>query len=121
MYTKSAGVPEIFDAGLHLFLKHIIRPPIQGHLITAVLNQIQFERDGYVINRSAVKGCVEVFLSLETDGSGMNVYKRELEPEFLKASKAFYQAEGIKLVELSDAPEYLRRVSQMNQYGSSRQ
>ena len=46
-----------------LFIEHIIRPPIQQHLIDAVLFQIQTERDGYVIDRTSVKGCVD-FLGL---------------------------------------------------------
>ncbi|KAJ6619719.1 Cullin-domain-containing protein [Mycena sp. CBHHK59/15] len=109
VYAKSADVPEIWDAGLNLFLKHIIRPPIKEHLVTAILNQIQFERDGYVVNRSAIKGCVDVFLTLE-DSTGLTVYKRDLEPALLRESKAFYEAEGIKLLQSCDASEYLLRV-----------
>ena len=110
MYTKTDNVPELRDAGLHLFLKHIIRPPIQDHLVTAILKQIQFERDGYSINRSPVKGCVEILLTLEVDDSGMTVYTRDLEPAFLRESEAFYKAEGAKLLEYCDAPEFLRKV-----------
>jgi cullin 3 len=114
VYTKTNHVPEIRDAGLHLFLKRIIRPPIQDHLIKAILNQIQFERDGYGINRSPVKGCVDVFLELEVDdGTGVTVYKRDLEPAVLRESEAFYRAEGQKLLEFCDAPEFLRRVGDL--------
>ncbi|KAF7374903.1 CULLIN-2 domain-containing protein [Mycena sanguinolenta] len=109
VYAKSAEVPEIWDAGLNLFLEHIIRPPIKQHLVTAILNQIQFERDGYVINRSAIKGCVDVFLTLE-DANGLTVYRRDLEPALLRESNTFYEAEGLKLLQSCDAPEYLRRV-----------
>lgn len=109
VYTKSANVPEIWDKGLLLFLKHIIRPPIDGHIVSAILNQIQTERDGFVINRSAVKGCVEVLLQL-SEPEGPSVYKRDLEPAFLKESKSFYRDEGEKLLETCSAPEYLSRV-----------
>ncbi|KAG5644385.1 hypothetical protein DXG03_008613 [Asterophora parasitica] len=110
VHTKSEKVPEICDAGLHLFLKHIIRPPIQQHIVTAILNQVRFERDGYSINRSPVKECVDVLSSLEVDDSSITVYKRDLEPAFLRESEAFYKAEGLKLVETCDAPEFLQRV-----------
>ncbi|TFK40341.1 Cullin [Crucibulum laeve] len=110
VYTKSANVPEIQVKGLELFLKHIIRPPIKDHLVTAILNQVRLERDGFVINRSAVKGCVDVFLSLHVDNSGVTVYKRDLEPAFLRESEGFYKAEGEKLLSSCDAPEFLRRV-----------
>ncbi|OJA13390.1 hypothetical protein AZE42_07598 [Rhizopogon vesiculosus] len=110
VYTKANDVPEIWDAGLDLFLKHIIRPPIQDHIISAVLSLIRIERDGYVISRSAVKECVDVLLRLSIEHDSKTVYKRDLEPAVLKASEIFYSAEGKHLLETCDAPEYLRRV-----------
>ncbi|KAH6913074.1 ubiquitin ligase SCF complex subunit Cullin, partial [Coprinopsis sp. MPI-PUGE-AT-0042] len=108
IYTKANNVPETWEKGLELFLKHIIRSPIKDHLVTAILNQIEFERDGHGINRSAVKGCVDVFLWLETPQS--TVYKQELEPVFLKESERFYKQESKTLLETCGAPEYLKRV-----------
>ncbi|KAG9315306.1 Cullin [Chiua virens] len=109
VYTKSNEVPEIWDAGLDLFLKCIIRPPIQDHVVSAVLTLIQIERDGYVISRSAVKEGVDVLLQLIVDQDGKTVYKRDLEPAILSASETFYKAEAQRLVSTCDAPEYLRR------------
>lgn len=113
VYTKSNDVPEIWDAGLELFLKCIVRPPIQDHVVSAVLTLIQIERDGFVISRSAVKECVDVLLQLVVDQDGKTVYKRDLEPEILSASEVFYKAEAQRLITTCDAPEYLRRVSLM--------
>ncbi|KAG2756581.1 Cullin-domain-containing protein [Suillus brevipes Sb2] len=110
VYTKANGVPEIWDAGLDIFLKHIIRPPIQDHVTSAILSLIQIERDGYVISRSVVKECVDVLLQLSVDHDAKTVYKRDLEPAVLTASETFYSAEGKRLLETCDAPEYLRRV-----------
>lgn len=109
VYTKSAEVPETWEAGLKAFLQNIIRSPIKDHVITAVLNQIEVERDGYVINRSAVKGCVDVLLSLQTDG-GATVYKHLLEPAVLKESQSYYEREGRRAVEECDAPGFLKKV-----------
>lgn len=109
MWTKDARLPEIVEKGRELFLKHIIRPPIQGHVQSAVLSLLRIERDGYVINRSSVTGCVDVLLQLN-DGSDLTVYKRHLEPVVLRESTAYYAAEGQRLLETCDAPEYLRRV-----------
>lgn len=111
VYAKSNDVPEIWDAGLDLFLKCIIRPPIQDHVVSAVLTLIQIERDGYVISRSAVKECVDVLLQLIVDHEGKSVYKKDLEPAILSASETFYKAEAQHLVSTCDGPEYLRRVS----------
>ncbi|KIK96146.1 hypothetical protein PAXRUDRAFT_826271 [Paxillus rubicundulus Ve08.2h10] len=110
VYTKSNDVPEIWDAGLDIFLEHIIRAPIQDHIVSAVLILIQIERDGYVINRSAVKECVDVLLDLAVDHNGKTVYKRDVEPAVLTASEAFYKVEAERLVTTCDASEYLRRV-----------
>jgi cullin 3 len=111
VYTKSAGVPEIWDEGLLLFIRHIIKPPIQDHLTAAVLVQIQTERNGFVISRSAVKGCVDVLLELQESLDTPDMYRRILEPVILKESEAFYKAEGEQLLEICDASEYLRRAS----------
>ena len=103
-------MPEIWDAGLQLFIEHIIHPPIQQHLIDAILFQIHTEREGYTINRSAVLGCVNVLLQL-SDTNNTTIYKRDLEPAVLRESEAFYRAEGENLLQTCDASEYLRRVS----------
>jgi cullin 3 len=117
VYTKTADVPETWSKGLELFLKHIIKSPIKGHLMTAILKQVKYERDGYVINRSAVKGCVDVFLSLDVDADGSTtVYKLDFEPLFLKESENFYKAEADYLLTTCDASEYLRRVCLLSQY-----
>ncbi|EPQ54083.1 Cullin-domain-containing protein [Gloeophyllum trabeum ATCC 11539] len=110
VYTDSAQVPKIYEAGLDLFLKHIIRPPISDHLIATILDLIHIERDGYVINRSAVKGCVDVLQQLSPEKDGPSVYKQDLEPAVLRESEIYYREEGVKLVDTCDAPEYLRRV-----------
>ncbi|KAI0049751.1 Cullin-domain-containing protein [Auriscalpium vulgare] len=109
VHAKTAHLPEIIEAGRDLFLKHVIRPPIAGHLVAAILNFLHIERDGYVINRSAATGCVDVLLQLSDKTEHVTVYKRDLEPSILKETEAYYKAEGERLLETCDAPEYLRR------------
>lgn len=111
VYTKAASVPEIWYAGLLLFLERIICPPIEDHLISAVLTQIQAERSGTGINRSAVKGCVEVLLELKETRDGPPVYTRDLEPAILRESESYYRAEGERFLKDYSAPECLQRVS----------
>lgn len=78
--------------------------------MSTILKQIQLERDGYVINRSAMKSCVDVLLELSVDKHGATVYSKYLEPDLLKESELFYKAEGERLMDTCDAPEYLQRV-----------
>jgi len=110
VWTKDAAVPVIVEKGQDLFLKHIICPPIQDHVVTAVLSLLRIERDGYVITRSAVSGCVEVLLQLNGGVEYATVYKRDLEPPILRETTAFYTAEGERLLQTCDASEYLRTV-----------
>ena len=96
----------------------MIKPPILEHITTAILNQILIDRDGYAINRSAVKSCVDVLLRLRYENDGATVYQRHIEPGILKESKSFYTEEGTKLVETCDAPEFLRRVRALLMHSS---
>lgn len=109
IYPEKAHVPTTWVKGLELFLRHIIKSPIKDHLVSAILEMIHCEREGYAINRSAVKGCVDVFLGLETDQG--SVYKRDLEQQFLQASEKYFKEEAAHLLTTCDGPEYLRRVS----------
>jgi hypothetical protein len=82
------------------------------HLVSAILKLIQIERNGYSINQSSVKGCVQVFLRLTVDQrEDLSVYKRDLEPAVLRESAEYYKAEGERLLGSCDAPDYLRSVS----------
>ena len=73
-YAPSAKVPLIYDVGLALFLKRILRSPnhpIHSQLISTLLGQIRLERDGEVINRSAMHAATNIFQTLsEKDGGG---------------------------------------------------
>jgi Cullin family len=109
--VKSANVLEVVELGRDLFVKHIIRPPIKDHVINTILSLLQIERDGYVINRSAITNCVEALLLLSDNSDGTSVYKQYLEPEILRQSDAYYKAEAARLLETCDAVEYLRRVN----------
>jgi len=114
VHTASENVPEITIAGLHLFLDNVLHSkilPVREHVVNALLGQVQVERDGYSINRSAMKECVEVYTTLINPRNGVKVYYEDLEPSFLNESQRFYAAEAQKLLETCDAPEYLRRAS----------
>ena len=114
VYVKSANVLEVVELGRDLFVKHIVRPPIKDHVITAILSLLRIERDGFVINRSAVTNCVDALLQLSDHPDGITVYTRYLEPEILRLSDVYYKAEAERLLETCDTPEYLRRVCHLS-------
>jgi cullin 3 len=110
VYAPAQRLPVIYDAGVLLFYKHIIEPPIEDHLVDAVLDEVRVERDGFAINQSAVRGCVEVLCLLRGDPRTPSVYLEKLEPPLLDESRKFYEAEGKQKLESSGASEYLTHV-----------
>ena len=97
---------------MQLYLKQMIASPVKEHIVDAILNQIEMEREGFAINRSAVKSSVEVLFTLEdkSEAGTVSVYTRDIEPAVLKASRAFYVEEGERLLGTCDSPEFLRKV-----------
>ena len=107
---KSANVLEVVELGRDLFVKHIIRPLIKDHVVNAILTLLHIERTGYVINRSAIKNCVDLMLQFSDSSYGTTMYRRYLEPLILRQSYVYYSAEAGRLLETCDTLEYLRRV-----------
>ncbi|KAF9791108.1 Cullin-domain-containing protein [Thelephora terrestris] len=110
VYAPAQHLPVIYDAGVLLFHTHIIVPPIEGHLIDAVLDEVRVERDGFAINQSAVRGCVEVLSLLRGDRAAQPVYLEKLKPPLLEETRRFYETEGKRRLESFSAPEYLAYV-----------
>lgn len=110
VYAPAQRVPVIYDAGVLLFYKHVIEPPIEGHLVDAVLDEVRVERDGFAINQSAVRGCVEVLCLLRADQRTPSVYLEKLEPPLLDESRRFYEIEGKQKLGSCSAPEYITHV-----------
>lgn len=108
---KSANLLEVVDLGRDLFVKHIIRPPIKDHVTSAILSLLHIERDGYVINRSAITNCVDALLQLSDSSDDKTVYRGHLEPQILLQSETYYKTEAGRLLETCNALEYLRRVT----------
>jgi len=109
-------VPQIWDAGLQLFIDRIIGSPLQPireHVLNAVLRQLRLERDGHPINRSTTKGAIEVYRNL-ADRDGSSVFEKELEPSILRETETYYKLEGETLISSCSAPDYLRRVRSRN-------
>lgn len=118
MYTVAADVPTTPEVGLKLFLGKVLHHqviPVQDQIVSAILGQIHVERDGFTINRTAVKECVDIYLQLEDEETAKKVYHLDIEPIFLAETRKFYALEAQKLLETCDAAEYLRRVSSIKQ------
>jgi cullin 3 len=105
--------------GLELFRDTVLRSskyPVHTHLYTTLLTQIQVEREGSVINRSALKSNIDMLTSLTHPrphtaiSARTTVYNYDFEPAFLATSEEFYRAEAERLLDNNDAAQYLRHV-----------
>ncbi|KAI9803777.1 MAG: hypothetical protein M1825_001657 [Sarcosagium campestre] len=115
--------PPIFPASMGWFRDSIIRASLNpsntevdvNHIInTIMLDHIQMEREGDVIDNHLIRSCAYMLEGLyESDGEDENekLYLTSFEPEFLVSSEAFYQAEGNALSRSLDAASFLRHAS----------
>ncbi|KDN52391.1 Cullin-domain-containing protein [Tilletiaria anomala UBC 951] len=119
VYVPEKGRLPSWKLGLELFRDNVPwsqKYPIHRNLYGTLLTQIQIEREGSVINRSAVKSCIEMLVTLSYPHRNVpivqrrSVYKQEFEPAFLSTSVEFYRSEAERKLASGDAAEYLRHV-----------
>ncbi|KAK7202616.1 Cullin [Myxozyma melibiosi] len=111
VYCKELQLPLIYDAGLALFRDHVIRNKefqVGEHIYAVILNQIRLQRDGDLVDTSAIKAAVLMLESLTEDKiDGETVYSRSFEPKFLRSSTEFYVAEAAKISRECLSGQYL--------------
>lgn len=89
-----------------------IPPPILLEILKKIiLEQIAMDRDGDVIDKTVIKGCIYMLEGLyETpqEHEDERLYLTSFEKDFLDASREFYREEGTKLLEEADAATYCK-------------
>lgn len=121
VYCTDNRKASIFTTSMGLFRDHILRSPLAAtgpDLITfnilnsVLLDQIGMERDGDVINKTLIRSCVYMLEGLyESDEENelQKLYLTVFEPEFLGASRTFYEKECNDLLRNSDASSWLKQ------------
>ncbi|KAJ3108299.1 hypothetical protein HDU96_007554 [Phlyctochytrium bullatum] len=122
VYVKPANKLPIYELGLKLFRDSVFfspSHPVQDRTIETLLDQVRLERDGEIIDRHALKGVIDMLLTLEHSKAANNnnsqaagsmvktLYETFFEPPFLDASREFYTIESADLLSRSDATQYL--------------
>ncbi|KAK9710592.1 hypothetical protein K7432_008351 [Basidiobolus ranarum] len=111
--AKTPDCPPVYDLGLFLFRDRVLRSSkfsIQPQLVSVLLQQIQREREGEMIDRGVIKTTIDMLLDLVDDVSTVStVYQVDFESKFLDASAQFYRVEGQTLIGACDASEYLKK------------
>jgi cullin 3 len=103
----------------HVLRSHVVAEgsdptTIESLLISVILDQIQMEREGDIIDKTLIRSCIYMFEGLyetEYEEQTEKLYLTSFEPEFLAASRTFYQSEGESLLRNSDAGSYLRHTA----------
>ncbi|KAI9754123.1 MAG: thiamine metabolism- protein [Chaenotheca gracillima] len=124
VYCVDQRQPSIFTTAMGLFRENVLRarinPESQDDLTIAfllhsiILEHIQMEREGDIVDKSLIRSCIYILEGLyetEREDENEKLYVTSFEPEFLEASRAFYHSEGERLLRDSDAGSFLRQAA----------
>ncbi|KAG6003418.1 hypothetical protein E4U21_002051 [Claviceps maximensis] len=109
----------IFATTIALFRDHILRSCLNANsnnlvidiLISVMLDQIDMEREGDVIDKNLIRSCSRMLNCLydtENESESNKLYLTVFEPRFLSNSESFYGAECQRLLREADASTWLR-------------
>lgn len=102
---QNSMLPSIWDMGLELFRAHIISDQkVQTKTIDGILLLIERERNGEAIDRSLLRSLLNML-------SDLQIYQDSFEQRFLQETNRLYAAEGQKLMQEREVPEYLHHVN----------
>ncbi|XP_076877076.1 cullin-4B isoform X2 [Brachyhypopomus gauderio] len=102
---QNSMLPSIWDMGLELFRFYIISDlKVQSKTIDGVLLLIERERSGEAIDRSLLRSLLGML-------SDLQIYQDSFEQRFLEETNRLYAAEGQRLMQEREVPEYLHHVN----------
>ncbi|XP_064971830.1 cullin-4-like [Musa acuminata AAA Group] len=104
-YVKQTpNVRSLWDMGLQLFRKHLaLSSEVEHKVVTGLLRLIEKERQGEAIDKTVLSHLLKMFTAL-------GIYMESFEKLFLECTSEFYAAEGVKYMQQSDVPDYLKHV-----------
>lgn len=104
-YVPTAHRTPVHELGLNLWRDHIIHSPmIHSRLLDTLLDLIDRERMGEVINRGLMRSITKMLMDL-----GPAVYQDDFEKPFLEVSASFYSGESQEFIECCDCGNYLQK------------
>lgn len=101
---QNALIHSIWDMGLDMFRSHIVMNSlVQTRTVDGLLMLIEKERQGDTVDRTLLKSLLRML-------SDLQIYHEAFENKFLSATERLYAAEGQKLMQEQDVPQYLHHV-----------
>ncbi|EUC51419.1 hypothetical protein COCMIDRAFT_21388 [Bipolaris oryzae ATCC 44560] len=119
VYCADHRRPSIYNAAMVLFRDEILNSPVSptdartilGLLSYIILDQIQMERDGDVIDKQLIKSCVWMLEGLheaDVESEEQRLYNTSFEKEYLETSSNFYRGESELLLRDCHAGAYCK-------------
>jgi len=107
-YVAAQKKTPVYERGLQIFREEVCRNPrIKDRLLTMLLDLVQRERQGEMIERSLLRTVTSMLVEL-----GRDVYTRDFEANFLAASGTFYAAEAQEYIAQNSAADYMKKAEQ---------
>ncbi|KAK1314245.1 Cullin-3A [Acorus calamus] len=104
-FVPSSKKPPVNDLGLNLWKDYIAQSlVIQVRLEHTLLELIEKERTGEVINRGLMRNVIQMLKEL-----GPSVYQEDFETPLIAQSANFYRVESQKSIECCDCGDYLKK------------
>ena len=115
-YVASQKKTPVYERGLQIFRDEVCRNArIKDRLLHMLLDLVQRERTGEMIERGLLKTITSMLVEL-----GRDVYTRDFESPFLSASATFYQAESQEYIAQNSAADYIKKAEQRLQEEADR-
>ncbi|XP_037954020.1 cullin-3-like [Teleopsis dalmanni] len=119
VYVEKENLQNVFNLGLILFRDEIIKyTKLKNVLSDCIMEMIQIERCGEVINHLLMKNVCQMLLSL--DFNSHSLYEEIIEKPFLAKSVSFYKLKSQELLAGNNACIYLKEVNAYIQAESNR-
>ena len=107
-YVAAQKKTPVYERGLQIFRDEVCRSAkIKERLLQMLLDLIQRERQGEMIERGLLKTVTSMLVEL-----GRDVYQRDFEANFLQASSTFYHAESQEYISQNSAADYMKKAEQ---------
>lgn len=104
-YVEHHSLPKLEDAGIHAFKEYVF-DHVKDKVISALLQEIQRDREGEAVDRRLLRTCVEI---LEAVGhENKDVYINHLETPLLEATRSYYESRAQDWVVEEPTPRYLQ-------------
>jgi len=96
----------VYHLGIKIFGREcFFHLDVKPRIINLLLECIESERNGYVIDRVLVHGILHMLVELNVEG--INIYEQEFEQVCLEASRLYYRTESQKYLAENQCPQYL--------------